>query len=362
MARDAVRYSVGVKARLTIGLAALLVAVGVQTAAEKPAPHPGIIAASVGQTVVLADPDGAWISEFEAGTVGWLYEAPGGTLFAPDLVSGRTTVLDLIGRRVAESFDGVTMPCFGPSPDRYAVVAGDVLVVSYPERSPIARIDAGIEFPWQILVLTETTLLALERGPDGNGEGVMTAVDLVSREVVYRRPIAGDVRRMAFSPKWGLLALADAAADAVHLVSPANLMPVLSLKTDATPCGVGFVGHGKDLVAASTNGVGGGVLRIYGLKKAKEGLRVKKSFDVPIEGSPVRLAVSPLGTRVAVGLESGHVAIIDAKKRELTRVIKLPGIPRDVVWCDPTRPGPIVADWSDQKASELRLDGPGTRK
>jgi len=346
----------------TIALAALLVFGTVRIAAEKPPPYPGVIAASVGESVVLADPDGGWTREFAAGTVGWLYEAPGGALFAPDLVNGRTMVLDLIGLRVADSFDGVTTPCFGPSPDRYAVVAGDVLVVSYPERSPMARIEAGIDYPWQVMVPTESILLALERGPDGEGEGVMTAVDLVTHELVYRRPIAGDVRRMALSPKWGLLALADAAVDAVHLVAPANLLPVLSLKTDGSPTGVGFLGEGKDLVAASVTAAGGGELRLWILKKADEGLKVKKSFNIPLEAPPVRLSVSPLADRVAVGMESGRIAIVDAKEHEVTGVIELGGTPRDVVWCDPTSPGPILPEWSDQKAPEMRLDAPGTYK
>jgi hypothetical protein len=340
-------------------VAALTAFGGIGLQAGKPPPHPGVIAASVGESVVLADPDGGWTKEVETGTVGWLYRAPAGVLFAPDLVNGRTTVLDLVGRRVADRFDGVTVPRFGPSPNRYAVVAGDVLVVSYPDRAPMGRISAGIDYPWQVLVPTDTTLLALERGPDGTGQSVITAVDLVTREVVYRRPLAGDVRMMALSERWGLLALADSAAGAVHLVAPSNLLPVISLDTDGAPSCVGFAEEGRTLVAASATDSEGGELRLWVLKKGKGTIKVKKRVDVALGSPPVRLAVSPSGDRIAVGTESAGVAIVDAVARELTGVIELPGTPRDVVWCDPTAPGPILPDWSDEKAPELRLDAPG---
>jgi hypothetical protein len=196
--------------------------------ARDPSPPAGLLAASVEQTVVLADPASGESVAFETGPVGWLFEAPGGVLFAPDLVDGRTTVIDLRTRGVADRFEGVTMPHFGPSADRYAVVAGDVLLVTYPERAVIARLAAGIDRPWQVEMFSESALIALERGEDAGG-AVLSAVDMVTRQVVYRRPLPGDVRRFALSRSLGLLALADPSSSSVPLVAPATLTGVASL-------------------------------------------------------------------------------------------------------------------------------------
>ncbi len=79
----------------------------VSDAKKKKEIPPGVIAASVGEVVILADPDRAWKVEFDAGTVGWLFPAPSGIVFAPDLVRGKTTVLDVRSRRVLDRFDNL---------------------------------------------------------------------------------------------------------------------------------------------------------------------------------------------------------------------------------------------------------------
>jgi len=166
---------------------------------EKKPPPVGILAASAGESVVLADPLNRWSKSFDIGTVGWLFQAPGGVLFAPDLVRGKTTVLDLRGRRIVDHIEGVTMPHFGPSPDRYFVAAGDILVVSYPDRAIISRIAAEIGHPRQVIPASDTVVLVLEWSPDGSPKSILSAIDLPSRQVVFRRPLAGDVRSCSLS-------------------------------------------------------------------------------------------------------------------------------------------------------------------
>ncbi len=326
-------------------------------AAAKDPPHPGVIAASVGEVVVLADPVTGGTKAFESGTVGWLYEGPAGALFAPDLLAGRTTVFDLRTGVVAEILDGVTMPHFGPlKADRYVVVAGDVLMVSYPERAVIGRMKAEINHPWQVLMISDSVLMALERGPDGEGPAVLTAVDLVSSQLVYRRALPGRVERLSLSRELGLVAVADAATSAVALVQPATLSPVAVLPIAGPATDVAFL-DGRGMVAAVYPVEGsGGELRVWKLKPKKGALIVKKEWSVSFASVPIRVVASPGLDRVAVALAEGKIDVVELEKFTVVGTIELPGVPRDVVWCDPTRPGPLLPTWSSDEPPELRMD------
>jgi hypothetical protein len=147
--------------------ACLLTAAAVQA---RGGPPTGVIAVSAGSRVSVVDPATGKAARFETGPVGWLYPGPGGRLFAPDLVHGKTVVIDLHRRRVVETLSGVTMPRFDREvPDRYLEVAGDVFVFSFPERALLAKVPAKITRPWQVAVSRDwTTILVLERTP-GSG-------------------------------------------------------------------------------------------------------------------------------------------------------------------------------------------------
>jgi hypothetical protein len=340
--------------RLTVtGCTAVLV-VAPAVAKEEP-PPPGLLAASVQDSVVLADPAGEWSESFETGPVGWLFEAPGGALFAPDLINGRTTVIDLGARRVADRLDGVTMPHFAPSGDRYAVVADEVLLVTYPERAVITRVDAGIRYPWQVEMVSDSVLLALERGPDGAGDVILYAVDLVARQVVYRRPLPGDVRRFALSGELGLMALADGSSSELRLVAPATLTEVVSLAAGGQLRDVAFLGGDRPRIAAVAAVEGGGELKVWDVKPSKGELKVKKERTLALAASPERLAVAPGGSRLAIALDSAEIVVVDVAELGVVHTIELASPPRDLVWCDPARPGPLLPDWSDDDPPELRL-------
>jgi hypothetical protein len=344
--------------RTAAALASLMLLAPFALAKEQP-PPPGVLAASVGDTVVLMEPASERMTAFETGPVGWLYEAPGGVLFAPDLVNGRTTVLDLRLGRVADRFEGVTMPHFAPAGDRYAVVADEVLLVSYPERALLARMEVGIQSPWQVEMVSDTALLALERGPDGGGSAVLHAVDLVTRQVVFRRELAGDIRRFALSRSLGLIAFADAASSTIELLEPASLTPVGSVEMSGTVRDVAFLARRGELAAvAAAAGGAGGELKLWKLKAADGGIKVKKEWALALPGAPVRLAVAPGELQLAAALEPGSVAVVGVEKLVPLATHELAGAPRDLVWCDPARPGPLLPDWSDDDAPELRL-GPG---
>lgn len=342
----------------TLLLTGLALSLGApQLHAGKDPPPSGVIAASVGDVVVLADPKTGSASAFESGTVGWLYEGPGGVLFAPDLLTGKTTVLDLRIGAVSDRFDGVTVPHFGPSsPDRYVVVAGDVLEVSYPNRAVISRVKAEIDHPWQVLMISDSVLLVLEKGPAGLGPPVLTAVDMVNRQLVYRRPLPGRVERLALSREFGLLALADAARSEVALVEPATLQPVSVLTTAGPAADVIFLDERGIVAAVSPVADAGGELRVWLLKAKKGELTVKKERHLSLGDTPVRIAASPGQDLFAVTFAGGTIDLVTVDELSVVRTIELPGVPRDVVWCDPSRPGPMIPEWSDEKAPELRMD------
>lgn len=316
----------------------------------------GLIAASVGETVVLLDPGTGATVPLPSGPVGWLYPAPGGVLFAPDLVHGRTTVVDLVQRAVREVITGVTMPVFGEQADRYLTVAGgEVMVLSYPERARQSRFEIGVEHPWQLLLsVDETSLLVLDRWPDGSRGASLVAVDLLGRQVVYRRRLEGNPVRMALSNRLGVLAIADAAEGRVCLVSPREGMPLECWPVPGEPRDLAFVGKGEELLVAVATPAGAGSLFEWRLKPGEESWR-RDGRALPLAAAPLRLAVDPTGGFVAVGLATGGVQLVDFPRQVDLGTVPLTGAPRDVVWCDPARPGPFLPEWSDRKSPQLDL-------
>lgn len=346
-------------------LASVLVAVaasagGGQPPAEAADPEQGVLAASVGDRVVLADPLGRWVRSFDAGPVAWLFPAPGGRLFAPDLVGGRTTVLDLRVPAVAERLDGVTMPWFGESPDRYLAVVGDLLLVSYPDRSVLGTVSAAVRHPWQAaLAGGDTYAIVLDRHPEGRGDARLLVADLAEGRLLLDGAVDGDPVAFAMGTA-GVLALADAAADRLVLVRLATLDGVAEVALGGRPVDVVPVGGSGDEVAVArlATDAGGEVSR-WRVKQAREGVTLLQVASWKSGGPPVRLAASPDGEAVAVALEDGTVTVLHGRDLEPGAVLDVGGAPRDLRWCDPTVPGPKLPLWSDSTpAEELRLERP----
>lgn len=342
----------------TVGWWALLCCLVAPVAARDAGTPTGVMAASVGDTVVLADPATGATRSLEAGRVAWLFPAPGGVLFAPDLVHGSTAVIDLRTQTAGEPLAGVTMPRFGQLADRYVVVSSRVLVVSYPERALMNRFEFGFERPWQVVVAADNSvLLVLEREPEGEGGAVFSAVNLGDGRLVYRRPLEGDVRHFALSPTLGVVAFADRALGGVVLAEPSDLARQAVFDAAARPEDLAFGGDGSTLTVAAANDAGG-TLHIWKLARKKEGpIEIRKGWQLALAAAPLRLAASPDGRFVAVATADGRVQVVDVAARLPGRSIELGAPPRDLVWCDPTIPGPSLPVWSDTAPPSLDLGG-----
>lgn len=327
------------------------------TCSAKQDPPEGLLAASIGDTVVLLETSSGGTVSLKTGPVGWLFPAPGGIVFAPDVINGHTSVINLRSQTVVGRLEGLTMPHFGFRPDRYIALPGNALVLSYPERSIMAKIESEIRHPWQVVFAPEdAALLILERLPDGSTGIYLTTVNLITNQTVFRRPLGGDIRHMAVSPTLGLLAFADAQAGAVHLVQPATLFPMAERPVPGSPVDVTFAHVGKILTTATATDDGKGILDLALFKGGKKGLRITKEFAIPLDATPVRIALSPDGEHVAVALEGGGVVVILVDKQEVVATYQLPGTPRDLRWCDPSIEGPIIPEWSDGDTEEDGYD------
>ena len=338
---------------------AIALIICVPTATAKDNPPVGIVVASAGDFVVMVDPTTGNSRSIPSGPVAWLFPAPGGVLFAPDLVNSRTTVLDLRNLSVRDAIPGVTMPRFGTLPDRYLVLAKQLLVMSYPERALMNSFEISFDHPWQVAVLADNTvLIVLERLPDAGSEASMTAVNLGEGRLVYRLPLGGDIRHFAPSVTLGVMALAQAEGNQVILANPATLMPLAAFPTAGKPVDLVFAEDGSTLVIGVELPGGGGEILIWKIKTdKKDGLKKKKGWTVPLATAPLRLAVSPDGRHVAAGLTSGELQIVELHGRIAVASVDLRAAPRDIVWCDPSIEGPLLPDWSDDDAPTLGLGG-----
>jgi hypothetical protein len=319
----------------------------------------GLVVASTGNQVVIVNPTTGDSRSIETGPVAWLFPAPRGVLFAPDLVNGKTTVIDLRSLAGEELIEGVTMPHFGSRKDRYLVLANKLLVMSYPDRALMNSFEVDFEHPWQVEILADNTvLMVLERLPEGTGEASLTAMDLSTGRLVYRRQLGGGVRHFALSAGLGVLALAAAEDGRVVVVDPATLIPVAAFSVPGKPIDLVFTDEERTLVVAVARADGGGELVIWKIKKDKKlGVRRGKERKVLLGAAPVRLASSPGGRHVAVATTSGEMLMVELAHQLTVATTELPEAPRDVVWCDPSIEGPLVPDWSDDDKPTLDLGG-----
>lgn len=307
-------------------------------------PEPtGVIALSGGDTVTLVDPAGTDSERsIEAGTVGFLYPAPGGLLLAPDLLAGRTTVVDLRTGRVRDVMSKVTQPHFGPYRDRYLVVAGDLVFVSWPERSLISRVEADITRPWQVFFSPEgMSVMVFERAPDGNGPSSVTAVDLTSHRVVGQRTWNAGVVRIDVGLELGLMATANVGQRRVEIYDPATLSPITAIPLDQPPSDVVFANGDERLLAAE-----GTRVERWRLKRRSDGLDIRALDGVDLGAEVVRLVVAPDGRWVAAVTAAPEVVLIDSRKGDVGRRWPLATPVRDVVWSDPGVSGPVLPHWS----------------
>lgn len=338
---------------------AIALTIYLPSAAAKDNPPVGIVAASAGDSVVMVDPTTGNSSSIPSGPVAWLFPAPGGILFAPDLVNSQTTVLDLRTLSPRDPIPGVTMPRFGTLSDRYLVLAKQLLVMSYPERALMNRFEISFDHPWQAAVLANNSvLLVLERLPDEGGEVTMTAVNLGEGRLVYRRPLGGNIRHFAVSAALGVMALAQAEGNEVILVDPATLTPAAVFPITGKPVDLVFAEDGSTLVIAVERPDGGGEILVWKIKlNKKKGFQIKREWTVPLATAPVRVAGSPDGRHVAAGLTSGELQIVELGNQALVSTADLRAAPRDVVWCDLSIEGPLLPDWSDDDEPTLGLGG-----
>ncbi len=334
--------------RRSLLLLALMCAVAVaDPALAKETPPAARIVASCGQQVVLINPADGTSAALQTGPVGWLYPAPGGLLFAPDTVDGSTTVIDLRSQRIARRLEGVTLPIFGEAADRYAVaVPGRVLVVSYPDRVVLLECKVDLERPWKTRLSADGLFLYVLDRPNGDGPSRVTTVDLLRETVAVRSDLSGDAVDMVLLENLGLVAVAFPQNKKVELRSGSSLGMEAEVDCGGNPTAVEYDGD-RMLFIAETRGDHGRLER-WKLGRDHKGLtsRLKDSLELP--GRPVRLALDPTHQWLAAADEGGAVWIVPANLDGVTRTVSLPSPPRDVVWPDPTRRGPLLPEWSDQ--------------
>lgn len=324
------------------GLAAVLAGLGIGEARK--AQPVGIIAGSVGEQVFLIDAGGGVVNEIESGVVGFLFPAPGRFLFAPNLIDERTSVIDLRRRQLQESLPYLNMPRFTVWKDRYIVLAGDLLMLSYPERSLIFRMKAQVESPWQLYSSEDgMSLLVLERNPKGKGPSVLTALDLSVRKQVFRKSYQEDFIRIAVLEDLGILVVADRSRKQLLILQADTLAMLKGIPLQDEPTDI--LGFGNTLLeSGEPDGI-----RHWEIDRRRDGsLKLREKKVVGPGGKVMRMAMSPDRNFFAAAGENGGLAIFEFRKCRLIREMEVPGKVRDLVWTDPMSEGPSLPMWSDR--------------
>jgi hypothetical protein len=150
--------------------------------------------------------------------------------------------------------------------------------------------------------------------------------------------------------------LVDQSVSSLMLVEPATLSTVLTLPLAGTARDAVFMDGSKTLAAVSSTGDGRGELKHWRLKAKKGELLVKKELAAPLEHEPARIGASPGEDRVAVAYDGALIEVFELEKLERVQVFELTDSPRDMVWCDPSIPGPLMPEWTSDEEPALRMD------
>jgi hypothetical protein len=164
---------------------------------------------------------------------------------------------------------------------------------------------------------------------------------------------------MALSERLGLLAVADGTGGRVCGLDPSTGMPIECWPVPGRPTDVAFAADPEQLAVAVDGGESAGRLLLWRFKRKKDRLSLKER-ELVLGGAPVRMAIGPSGGRLGVALASGDLELVDTHDRKVLGSFPLGGSPRDVVWCDPLRPGPALPEWSDQRPATLDVGASST--
>lgn len=334
--------------RLNIRAAAILTLLlcflGLSPVESRKAQPKGLLALSAGDSVTIVDVGGSISTSIETGPVGFLFPAPGGVLFAPDLIDGRTSVIDMRRIRLREVLPKLMMPRFTVWKDRYLVLAGDLLMLSYPERSLVFRMEARITRPWQIYASEDgMSMVVLERNPEGKGPSILTALDLGVRKQVFRKRYSSDFIRFAEMEKPGVLVLADRSDRRILVLDPQTLAPMHRISLSRAPTDLLAVG---EVLFSSGDEEG---IRRWKMERNRKGeFKVGELDSIGTGGIVMRMAISPDGIFLAAACDDGKLRVYEARKARLISELEIPPEVRDLVWVDPLQEGPLLPLWSDQ--------------
>ena len=115
----------------------------------------------------------------------------------------------------------------------------------------------------------------------------------------------GAVTTLAVPQKGAIAALGQDSA--VFLVDPFTRAPVARLEGEDSPGAIAISADGATLISANRDGR----LRLWKVTAAQREVRLQGAADFP---GGTALAFSPIGQRVAVGDQSGHIALWDLPK------------------------------------------------
>jgi len=304
----------------------------------------GLLAVSTENSVILSGMPNGELTTIDTGPVGFLFPAPGGILFAPDLVHGRTTIIDTRNLRTREVISRLIMPRFTVWKDRYLVLAEDLMVLSYPEHALVLKMDAEIMSPWQLSSTEDgMSLLVLERAVDGRGPSVISAYDLGFRQQVFRKSFESDYIAFALMTEAGMLVVADRSGKQLLFMNPVSLGVLHRIPLKNPPADI--VGSTSFLFAGGEDGVISR-WRIKGMKGEKPDIRVLN--DILVHGSVSQLSISPDGLFLAAATTEGELEVFEIEKGRKIVSKEIPSDVRDLVWIDPLQEGPLLPLWSDR--------------
>ncbi|HPC84607.1 MAG TPA: hypothetical protein P5234_14930 [Thermoanaerobaculaceae bacterium] len=265
-----------------------------------------------------------------------VFVAPDGRAIVPSVSEDATWVL-AEGREV-ERWSGRLMPMFFDEPDRlWALLPGELVLLSYPERLPLRRQGAkGLADVRAAGVSRDGRLVA---AVTGGGEAELWLV-VGDTQTVRRVPLPGPASSVAVAAEAELVA-AGLETGGVVLVAPELPGLPRRIETPGAVVALGFDGDRKTLLVGCRTGTGGVVVGVR--PELRPDRPAKELFRIPLKLPPSQLAV--VGKQVLV-LCGDRLLVLGRGGRTLERELEAPGARGMAVL--PAEVRSVLPAWSDR--------------
>jgi hypothetical protein len=266
-----------------------------------------------------------------------VFAAPDGSVLVPIVSDDATAVIDAGG--TVRVWQGRIFPLFFDEPDRMLVVVpGALMMLSYPERLPLARVPLeGVDGAWRAACSTDGRLAAIVPVATERKRVVLTGTR--GGGPTYASGLAAPAEAVVVAPDaaWAAVGHADGS---LELIIPGGGGWRGGTGVPGRVTALAVSGTGKYLIAAVESEGGGAIVNVRVAPEKREPLHPR--FVTHLPAPPAALACAGDDVLVVAG---DAVLLLTKRGRRIDGSVAVPGASDVVMLAE--HPVSLIPPWSD---------------